>query len=249
MIGFVGVGAFAVFTLAFLLHDRSPAAEPLAASVAPIHGPPIDAAQIASGRLPFQRMPVELGNALEMHSEEIVRTAEMVAKKQERVSGACAPGSAIRVIAEDGTVRCQSFPRGVVSVPALVAVPRLSTTVTAPANVRGGTGRAQVSGEDDYLVAPISLPDGAVVTSFTYVVYDASSGIDSEAFLYRSDDQPLASVSSQGSSEEVRVHTTERIELRKVDSTRYAYFVYFQVSSRAGNAIVPISAAVGYRLP
>jgi hypothetical protein len=210
---------------------------------------PIDAAQIGVGRLKMERLPEEVGKALEAHSEEIVRTAEALEGKQARITGSCGPGSAIRVISEDGSVSCQRFPKGVVSVTALAAVPRLQSTTTAPNAVRGGVGRYQTGGEDDYLVVPIVLPDGAVVTSFTYVYYDNAEGIDGTAYLYRSDDRPLAVASTTGAADEVRSATSEQIEQRRVDAGRYAYFVYFQVSAQAGAALTPISASVSYRLP
>ena len=209
----------------------------------------IDAAQITSGRLPMERMAPEIGKALELQSEEIVKTAEALDTKQARITGTCAPGSAIRVIGEDGKVSCQRFPKGVVSVTALAGVPRLETTTTAPANVKGGVGRYQTGGEDDYLIVPIALPDGAIVTSFTYVYYDAVPAIDSAAFLYRSDDEALAAVRSSGASNEVRAVLTETIKHPKIDGGRYAYFVYFQMSAAAGDALLPISASVSYRLP
>src|SRR5207248_3112469 len=161
----------------------------------------------------------------------------------------CAPGSAIRIIGEDGTVRCQQLPSGVVSVSAATSVPRLSTTASEAANVGGGAGRYQSAGDDDYLVAPVTLPDGAIVTSFSYTYFDASADVDTEAYLYRSDGQPLAIVESKGMDEHVRSGNTDKVVLRNIDAARYAYFVYFKTSTRAGARLMPISASITYRLP
>jgi hypothetical protein len=212
-------------------------------------GRPITAEEITGGRLAVDRMPAEVTGALEQHSAEIVRNAEALESKQARVTGTCAPGSAIRVIGEDGTVSCQKLPKGVTSVSALVAVPRLSSTGTAQGSVTGGVGRFQTSGEDDFLVAPVTLPDGAVVTGFTFHYYDADPAVDGAAYLYRSDDAPMAAAVTSGAADEVRVAATEEVAQRKVDAARYAYFVYFQVSADAGANLVPISASVTYRLP
>lgn len=219
------------------------------AAVATPPPPPVDAAQIATGRIAMERMPREVGSALETFSDEIVKNADALATRQARITGTCAPGSAIRVIADDGTVRCQAFPRGAVSVSAVTAVARMSTTTTEVATVRGGAGRYQSGGEDDFLVAPVALPDGAIVTSFSYTFVDDDSGLDTEAFLYRSDDQPLAQVSSSGADGRVRVETTDAVQLRKIDAARYAYSVYFKVSARAGARLLPIAGSISYRLP
>ena len=227
--------------------DDPPAAPPVAAAVvAPPH--PVDAAQITTGKLAIERMPDEVTSSLEMFSGEIVKNAQMLESKQARVTGVCPPGAAIRVIGEDGSVRCQAFPKGVVAVSAVTAMPRLSSTVTEAAVVNGGAGRFQSGGEDDFLVAPVSLPDGAIVTSFSYTFFDSAAELDTEAFLYRSDDQPLASIGSDGMSDRVRTVSTENLQLRKVDG-RFAYFVYFQTSAKGGARLMPISASISYRLP
>jgi hypothetical protein len=153
------------------------------------------------------------------------------------------------VVAEDGTVVCQKLPRGVVSVAALAAVPRSSATGTAQGAVPGGVGRYQTAGEDDWLVAPVPIPDGAVITGFSYVFWDTDPKVDGAAYLYRSDDTPLAALSTKGAAAEVRIVDTEQIDARKVDAAAYGYFVYFQVSSRAGAALMPIAASVSYRIP
>jgi hypothetical protein len=155
----------------------------------------------------------------------------------------------MRVIAENGTVVCQHLPRGVFSVAALTAAPIMASTPTAPATVRGGVGRYQTGGEDDFLVAPVSLPDGAVVTGFAYAYYDDAADVDGAAYLYRSDAQPMAQLTTRGAADEVRTTSTSEISLVKVDASRYAYFVYFQLSSRAGSTLVPISASIFYKLP
>jgi hypothetical protein len=234
---------------AFLALRRDPPAPPPQAAPSLPHGPPIDAAQIQTGRIAMERLPQEVGQALEVQSEEIVRNAEALATKQSRITGTCAPGSAIRIIAEDGSVRCQQLGKGVLSVAAIAGWPRLSTTVTEAAGVPGGAGRYQLKGEDDFLVVPIPLPDGAIVTQLAYSFYDDDPAIETSAYLYRSDDQPLAQVTSSGAAPGIRTETTDRIDLRKVDTSRFAYFVYFQMSTQAGAGIVPISASVSYRLP
>lgn len=211
-------------------------------------GHPIDAAQV-TGTLQLQVMPPEVTGALELHSAEIVRTAEVLASKQSRITGTCAPGSAIRVVGEDGNVVCQRLPRGVASVAAVTGVPRSSVTGTVQGTVRGGVGRYQTSGEDDFLVVPVQLPDGAVVTGFAYTYWDADERVDGAAYLYRTDDAVLAGVLTQGARPEVRYAETDVVKERKVDASAYGYFVYFQISSEAGANLMPIAAAVSYRLP
>jgi hypothetical protein len=210
---------------------------------------PIDAARVQTGRLAYTTMPEEVTTALELHTKEIVHTTELLETKQARISGTCPPGAAIRVVGEDGSVVCQKLPRGVVSVSALSGFPRLSTTGTAQASVRGGVGRYETAGEDDFLVVPITLPDGATLTGFTYVFWDNDARVDGAAYLWRSDDTMLAQVRTEGGEDQVRMVTTEDVQGKRVDNSAHAYMVFMQLSAAAGPAFMPISASVSYKLP
>ncbi len=216
----------------------------------PTAGPTvIDAEQIQSGQISMDRMPPSVVGALQTHSTEIVRTQELLQQKQARITGTCAPGSAIRIVAEDGSVTCQRLPRGVSSVSALAGQTRVSATGTAQASVPGGVGRYQTSGDDDFLVIPISLPEGATVTSFTYTFWDDATDVDAGAYLFRSDDVMMAKLATQGAAPEVRAVTTEGIQAKKVDNNSFGYMVFLQLSAKAGKNLMPISASVTYRLP
>jgi hypothetical protein len=92
------VGAAAALAVVRLAAPAPPEAPVRAAAVVDPglpRAPKIDAAQIDSGRLHIDRMPEEIGKALELQSDEIVKTAEALEAKQARITGTCAPGSAI----------------------------------------------------------------------------------------------------------------------------------------------------------
>jgi hypothetical protein len=115
--------------------------------------------------------------------------------------------------------------------------------------VAGGVGRYQTSGEDDFLVVPVSLPEGAIITGFSYVYWDADPRADGAAYLYRTDDTVLAGVATEGVRTEVRIVSTDVVEGRRVENGSFGYFVYMQLSGQAGQNLMPIAASVTYRLP
>ncbi len=224
-----------------------PPPPPVVPAERPTATAPLEAERI-QGRLTMDKMPETVTQTLETHTAELWKTEHILEQKQARITGTCAPGSAIRVVGPDGSVVCQKLPRGVVSVSALAGVPRVSTTGTAQASVAGGGGRDQNAGDDDFLIVPVSLPDGAVVTGFAYTFWDNDPEVDGGAYLYRSDDVMMAKLATEGAAGEVRMVQTESVDAHRVDNTGYGYMVFFQISRKAGQNLMPISASVFYRL-
>jgi hypothetical protein len=175
--------------------------------------------------------------------------ATAVASKQDRVTGTCTVGNAIRAIAANGTVTCQSttaVATSVASVAALAGVPRYSTIETRQGNVGGVIGRYMSSAGSDYLVAPIAIPHGATVTSFSFscVRNNAAACI---GYFYRTDSDVLASASIAAQAAGVQTATATGLNV-VIDNT-FGYFVYMSIDGTAGIGILPVAASVTYTLP
>jgi hypothetical protein len=179
------------------------------------------------------------------------RLTTVETNKQNIVTGACTAGSAIRAIAANGTVTCQSAGGsvGVVSVPSLVGVPRFSTTGTSQGNVNGTIGRFQSSGSFDFLVAPISIPNGSTIVAFSFSCVRNNVAACS-AFLFRDDSTQLATANIAAQATGVaQTATTTAITSPLVDNQNFGYWVYMSLDLTAGVNLMPVRATVTYTLP
>ena len=91
-----------------------------------------------------------------------------------------------------------------------------------------GTGGAYINSGSGALVAPVNLPDGAVVTMFTAYFYDGSNSDMSVALQrqgWASSYSSMASVSSSGTPGYYNASDTT-IFSPTIDNTQYGYLIY-----------------------
>lgn len=154
---------------------------------------------------------------------------------------------AVATAINDNDDRLDEMSSGYVSVSAITAVPRNSTFETNQANVGSAIGRYAVTAGTEYLLAPLFLPDGATITSFSFTCYDNDATYNSSAYLYRDDSTTAAQVvSTSSSSTTLQTVTTTNINYPSVDNSLYGYFVYMGINGTAGSDLVPIRVVVEY---
>jgi hypothetical protein len=89
-----------------------------------------------------------------------------------------------------------------------------------------GEGGSSASG---VYVAPVYLPDGAIVCQFTAGIYDASSTLSGEAHLIRTRagvNQEMAAILSSGSAG-LNILSDDSISYEVIDNSYYSYYVYW----------------------
>lgn len=139
---------------------------------------------------------------------------------------------------------------GIFSVSSLVGIPRNTNCITLQTSGTGYVGRyaSTVCVSPEFLVVPVTLPDGATITAFRYTAYDVDATLDSEGILYRTDDTQVAKTTTTGEGG-LNTFPTTVITNPLVDNNAYGYFVYMEINQTAGIAIVPVNAVVEYTLP
>jgi hypothetical protein len=181
------------------------------------------------------------------------RLTNVETSKQNIVTQNCPQGSAIRAIAANGTVTCQNSGGsvGFASVAAMIAFPRtIPGTNVTQTSIGGGLGKsASLPAGVEYIVAPIVLPHGATVTSFSFSCYHNSSASNCDGYLYRSDGNELAFVSISALSTTIQTASTTTITGALVDNQSFGYWVYMLVNGTAGANITPMQASVTYTMP
>jgi hypothetical protein len=178
------------------------------------------------------------------------RLTTVETNKQNAVTGNCAAGTAIRAIAANGTVTCQSAGGsiGITSVSSVVGVPIASTT---PTNISFGSswGRYQTSGSSDYVVVPLVLPHGATITSVSFSCI-RNNAATCQAYFARDDGNYLVqNLAIPAQAAAIQTATTTTIVNPVVDNQNFSYWVFMSVNGTATTGIVPIRASVTYTLP
>lgn len=184
------------------------------------------------------------------------RLSTVETSKQNAIAGNCPAGSAIRAVAPNGTVTCQNSGGnvGFASVSAIVAVPiPFFGTPTIVGCILCSPNGAYASAGSGFIAAPIVLPHGATITTFSFSCL-CNSANGSTAYLFRDDDNILANTSITALSSTVQTATTTTIattpvNAAKVDNQNFGYFVLWSVDGTATSNIMPVRATVTYTMP
>ena len=177
-----------------------------------------------------------------------VSLSKVVGKLKNDIDTTCDVGTVVVGKDASGNFVCEPpMADGFVSIAANASYPRDSTTETdQTATDGGGLGRYAVSGGSDFLVAPLILPHGARIVSFSYTAFDNSDTYGSTAWIYTDcSGCGLVSVSTSGTSTEDQTVSSAPLDIT-VDNSANAYWVYMGINSAAADLVVPIRAVVGY---
>lgn len=102
----------------------------------------------------------------------------------------------------------------------------ISGTTALLVRTQGGTATS-----DAYLVAPLDLPDGAIVTDFAVRFFDSDGTYNCSAHLNRqlytsTSTSSMASVTTSGTPGQITLNTTT-ITNATIDKSTYAYYIFF----------------------
>jgi hypothetical protein len=168
--------------------------------------------------------------------------------------GGCTTGSAIRTIAPNGTVTCQSTGGnvGFTSVSSAAGVPNASTVQTSLCIIFcNAFGRFQTSAGSSFLVVPIQLPHGATITAFSYSCF-CNDAVGSTAFILR-DDNFIVNVAISTVSTTIQTATTTDFTGAPAGTTlvdgHFSYSVLMSIDGTATSNIIPVRATVTYTMP
>jgi len=171
------------------------------------------------------------------------------------IGGGCTTGSAIRTIAPNGAVTCQSTGGnvGFTSVSSAAGVPNASNIQTSLCIIFcNAFGRFQTSpAGSGILVVPIQLPHGATITAFSYSCF-CNDAAGSTAFILR-DDNFIVNVGISTVSTTIQTVTTTDFSGAPAGTTvvdgHVSYSVLMTTDGTAQSNIIPVRATVTYTLP
>jgi len=189
------------------------------------------------------------------------RLTTVETNKQNLVTGTCPAGSAIRAVAANGTVTCQSTGGnvGFASVSSAAGVP-LNTSVQTSLCVifcnafgRFQSSTVSITGgtiASSFLVVPIQLPHGATITAFSYSCF--CNGTGSSALFFR-DDTFIVSVAVPAGSTTIQSAATTDFSAAPAGTTvvdgHFGYVVLMAIDGTAQGNLIPVRATVTYTMP
>jgi hypothetical protein len=188
------------------------------------------------------------------------RLTTVETNKQNVVTGSCPAGSAIRSVAANGSVTCQSTGGnvGFTSVSSAAGVP-IADNVAPPSNIQtslcvifcNAFGRFQSSPGSSFLAVPIQLPHGATITAFSYSCF-CNAAVGSSALFFR-DDNFIVTASITTLANTIQTVTITDFSGAPAGTTvvdgHFSYVVLMSIDGTAQGNIIPVRATVTYTMP